>query len=337
MTARWHLGPVTGLHFWAVLVTSPEVLVFLFFMITDPKTAPTGARPRLVYAVSLGLLATLMIAPTTTEFAAKVALLGSLAIVCVAMPVVRLLPPATARDRSPGRACRVCGPARRRDDDDVVLGCTRCRARPAADRPPRLARSAVAARHRDRARDRNGARSRRTRVRAAQDVARARHRPGPAACGGAGSREEVPSFIRRPAASWALGSDTGPATAEVAPPPTVRGFRMRDVAASSGIDFHQGSFRFGMSNDTKAMMGGGVCWIDYNGDGWLDLFAVNSYASADTARWEAHGGLPRTALYENVRRSFPRTSAAQRTPISQCRATAASRPTSTATAAPISS
>ena len=76
MSARWHLGPVTGFHFWAVLVTSPEVLVFLFFMITDPKTAPRGPRARLVYAVSLGLLGALLIAPTTTEFASKVALLG---------------------------------------------------------------------------------------------------------------------------------------------------------------------------------------------------------------------------------------------------------------------
>ena len=92
MSARWHLGPVTGFHFWAVLVTSPEVLVFLFFMITDPKTAPRGGRARLAYAVSLGLLGALLIAPTTTEFASKVALLGSLAVVCLAMPVLRVLP-----------------------------------------------------------------------------------------------------------------------------------------------------------------------------------------------------------------------------------------------------
>src|SRR5690242_16229783 len=92
MTARWHLGPVSGFHFWAVLVTSPEVLVFLFFMITDPKTAPAGPRARIVYAVALGLLGALLIAPTTTEFAAKVALLSALAIVCVAMPVLRLVP-----------------------------------------------------------------------------------------------------------------------------------------------------------------------------------------------------------------------------------------------------
>ncbi len=50
MTARWHLGEITGFYFWRVLITSPEILVFLFFMITDPKTSPktTRARARLL-------------------------------------------------------------------------------------------------------------------------------------------------------------------------------------------------------------------------------------------------------------------------------------------------
>ena len=73
MTARWHLGPITGAYFWWVLVTSPEILVFLFFMITDPKTTPTATRARVIYAVSVGLLAALLIAPATTEFWSKVA------------------------------------------------------------------------------------------------------------------------------------------------------------------------------------------------------------------------------------------------------------------------
>ena len=90
MTARWHLGPITGFHFWWVLVTSPEVLVFLFFMITDPKTAPSGGRARVAYALVLGLVAGTLIAPTTTEWSAKVALLSSLAIVCAAKFVLPL-------------------------------------------------------------------------------------------------------------------------------------------------------------------------------------------------------------------------------------------------------
>ena len=109
MTARWHLGPISGFHFWAVLVTSPEVLVFLFFMITDPKTAPRGARARIVYGVSLGLLAALLIAPTTTEFASKVALLGALAIVCVALPLLRGLPRPRRRAVSLCASCRARG------------------------------------------------------------------------------------------------------------------------------------------------------------------------------------------------------------------------------------
>ncbi len=78
MTAAWSVAPVCGERFWTVLVTSPEVLVFLFFMITDPKTVPTGRSARLVFAGTLAVAATLLIAPQTTEFGAKVALLGSL-------------------------------------------------------------------------------------------------------------------------------------------------------------------------------------------------------------------------------------------------------------------
>ncbi|HEX9416994.1 MAG TPA: RnfABCDGE type electron transport complex subunit D [Gaiellaceae bacterium] len=93
MTARWHLGPITGFHFWWVLVTSPEILVFLFFMITDPKTSPRETRARIAYAVSIGLLAALLVAPARTEYWSKVAVLGALAIVCLARSLyVRFAP-----------------------------------------------------------------------------------------------------------------------------------------------------------------------------------------------------------------------------------------------------
>src|SRR6185295_18968834 len=102
MTARWHLGPITGWSFWWLLVTSPEILIFLFFMITDPMTIPKGRVARVVYAVSVGLLATLLIAPQTTEFATKVAVLSALALLCAARPVLeRFLPaPASPEDHA---------------------------------------------------------------------------------------------------------------------------------------------------------------------------------------------------------------------------------------------
>ena len=105
MTARWHLGPITGGYFWWVLVTSPELLVFLFFMITDPKTIPSGRFGRRLYAVGIGLVATLLIAPQRTEFATKVALLSALAIACAAARAARVRARARgARPLAGGRA-----------------------------------------------------------------------------------------------------------------------------------------------------------------------------------------------------------------------------------------
>ena len=82
------------------------------------------------------------------------------------------------------------------------------------------------------------------------------------------------------------------------------GVKLRDVAAAVGLDFTQAAFRFGVHNEPEAMMGGGLCWIDYDADGWLDLFAVNAYADEDYVRWTESGGLPRSALFHNVRGRF---------------------------------
>ena len=109
MTARWHLGPITGGYFWWVLVTSPELLVFLFFMITDPKTIPSGRFGRRLYAVGIGLVATLLIAPQRTEFATKVALLSALAIACAARALLEFAP---GERRAPA-GWRTCARTRR--------------------------------------------------------------------------------------------------------------------------------------------------------------------------------------------------------------------------------
>jgi hypothetical protein len=93
ITARWHLGAVDGLHFWTVLAFSPEILVFLFFMLTDPKTVPSGRRARIAFGIAVALLAALLLAPARTEFWAKVAVLAALAVVCAARPVLAVLAP----------------------------------------------------------------------------------------------------------------------------------------------------------------------------------------------------------------------------------------------------
>jgi cytochrome c peroxidase len=81
-------------------------------------------------------------------------------------------------------------------------------------------------------------------------------------------------------------------------------FKFSDVTEEAGIDFRHGAFRWGVSGDPVAMMGGGLCWLDYNEDGWLDLYVVNSYAVAEAGRWQAEGGLPRSALFRNDNGQF---------------------------------
>jgi hypothetical protein len=84
--------------------------------------------------------------------------------------------------------------------------------------------------------------------------------------------------------------------------------RLTNVARQVGLNFRQGAFRFGVSPDPSAMTGGGLCALDYNNDGWVDLFVVNSYSQADVGRWHNRGGLPRTALFRNRKGRFTNVS-----------------------------
>jgi hypothetical protein len=101
ITARWAFTPVCGFDFWRVIVTSPELLIFLFFMITDPKTVPAGRVGRVLFGLLVAVTSLLLIAPQTTEFGTKVALLGGLVLTCAARPLLdRLVPePGSANDR----------------------------------------------------------------------------------------------------------------------------------------------------------------------------------------------------------------------------------------------
>lgn len=86
--AIWHVGPVGGLSYWANLAISPEILVFVFFMISDPQTAPKSNAGRIVYGAAVAALAAGIIFVQPTEFAIKVAILTSLTVVCALVPFI---------------------------------------------------------------------------------------------------------------------------------------------------------------------------------------------------------------------------------------------------------
>ncbi len=387
MTARWHVGPVTDWEFWRILVFSPEILVFLFFMITDPRTIPRGPAGRRVYAVSIGLLAVLLIAPQTTEFASKVAVLAALFIVCAARAVLELsasrgwlavrrpsrLPLALGSATGavafvgllvlaglPARpsAAAATGPVANgqvavsvRQTPGVAAVDSATAERIAHDVVAGLEAESEALRRRDPARAATGADGEQlaaiwSEIRAARGrpvvvpryrvesvavtlepasgqspptvvarvvgtVERVTYEGSPV--GGHGDRER-PCGSRR---TYELAPDGGrylivrvrgaastPAAAPVLSTEAFGGVQLHDVAAEVGLDFRHAAFRFGMSDDTPAMMGGGLCWLDADEDGWLDLFVVNSYSNDEIVRWQERGGLPRSALFRNERGRF---------------------------------
>jgi ASPIC and UnbV/FG-GAP-like repeat len=388
MTAAWHVGPITGLDLWWLLVTSPEILVFLFFMITDPRTIPTSGSGRRAYAVAVGLLAALLIAPWTTEFAAKVAVLVALALVCAARPPLLLLARTGRAHRVvhglgrltsgrarygtalggaavaagllvvvglPGRpgdaAAAPVGTAR---VPEVTVAAAKGVARPdgptarriAAELLANLSSAAEALRTRDRQRARNGATGawladlwHRIDMAGAATIDVPTYEAdridlllergdgqGPplvvatltgmsrtATFGGSGAEPVSQTAARDVVRRFELvPSRSGYLITAVRGEPTSTGtlaagkasFRLTDVAKSVGLDFRHAAFRFGMSGDETAMMGGGLCWLDYDGDGWLDLYLVNAYAESDIPSWESRGGMPRSRLYRNVEGRF---------------------------------
>jgi Na+-translocating ferredoxin:NAD+ oxidoreductase RnfD subunit len=399
MTASWHVGPIEGAEFWWTLVSSPEILVFLFFMITDPRTIPETPAGRRVYAVGVGLLATLLIAPFTTEFAAKVAVLGALFVVCAARPILILFgsrgfalqPTRLVRGRPARAALALAGatmfgglvvvagiPARPEPAaatpapieparfPEVTVVATKGIAKLERSRAMQIARDVVVDLHGEaralRLRDLDGAAAGATGAWLATlwkqihdveggtivvptyDIRQMRITLGPgegqdpptvvARLDGTmvvatyGETSTEPMSSRRPVAfrrtvelslergryriASSRGGTPAAASAPVRESDVVRpldGISLEDVAARVGLRFRHGAFRFGVSNDTTAMLGGGLCWLDYDSDGWLDLFVVNSHADVDIVPSEAKGGLARTALYHNVGGRFADVSA----------------------------
>lgn len=109
MTANWAFQPVCGAEYYRIIVTSPEVLIYAFFMVTDPPTVPSGRVGRMVFALCAAVSTTLLMAPQTDEFGTKVALLGGLTVLLLAHPIFDRLLPAkgSAEDTIKGFANRL--------------------------------------------------------------------------------------------------------------------------------------------------------------------------------------------------------------------------------------
>ncbi len=94
MIASWYPTPMCGTQLWQILVTSPEVLIFAFFMVPDPRTVPDGPVSRFVFGVIVALLSVVLLGPTTLEFWTKTAILASLVFACAGrFALARLLAP----------------------------------------------------------------------------------------------------------------------------------------------------------------------------------------------------------------------------------------------------
>jgi Na+-translocating ferredoxin:NAD+ oxidoreductase RnfD subunit len=87
--AIWHEGgPIRGMEYWVNVALSAEVLVFVFFMISDPQTAAKAPEARVIYGAVVAVVAAALIFFQQTEFGIKVSILSSLTIVCATVPLL---------------------------------------------------------------------------------------------------------------------------------------------------------------------------------------------------------------------------------------------------------
>ena len=103
------------------------------------------------------------------------------------------------------------------------------------------------------------------------------------------SSEKPPASAANPASGPAPSTSNTVAEASRPSGP----IRFTDVTAQAGIHFRHNSGAFGKKYLPETM-GSGVCAIDYDNDGWQDIFFVNS------KNWPGHGDTkPYSALYHN--------------------------------------
>ena len=350
MTARWHLGPITGGHFWWVLVTSPEVLVFLFFMITDPKTAPGRTQRAARLRGQRRAARRAADRADADRVRSKVALLGALAIVCAARP---LLDATSPRRGSLGAALALaaCGGRRLRG------GARRRRAtRPAARRPRGARPQARCRRSRSCRRAASSRSSTQPTARAIahdllQTVRRTRRARSPCASGSSPAPGQDPPFAvaqlagrdvpARRQVGRALGARTARPSRRAALRRAARARRLPpdERRAAGRARLPAGPFRYGVT-ERPAGDDGRRALLARLQQRRLARPLRRQLATRTTTSppGSEHGGLPTSRALPTTCTATSSTSrSASRRRRCRCAARAASPPTSTATATPTSS
>jgi len=86
--AIWSDAQVSGFDYWLKICSSPELFVFVFFMMSDPTTAAKAPRARIVYGATTAVVAAALVFIQPTEYGIKVAILASLAVGCALVPML---------------------------------------------------------------------------------------------------------------------------------------------------------------------------------------------------------------------------------------------------------
>jgi len=99
--AIWQAEAISGFDYWLYISTSPEVLIFVFFMMSDPATAARAPAARIVYGAATAVVAAGLVFFQPTEYGIKVAILASLTIVCAVVPLIETIGRRLARETGP--------------------------------------------------------------------------------------------------------------------------------------------------------------------------------------------------------------------------------------------
>lgn len=89
--AAWHQGPVTGFEYWFDICLSPEVFIFVFFMMSDPRTAPRSGLGRVIYGPAVAVVSAVLLYFQPTEFGVKLGILSGLTVISALVPTIEYI------------------------------------------------------------------------------------------------------------------------------------------------------------------------------------------------------------------------------------------------------